>query len=187
MAKVRVPTPSELRQLLRYEPETGKLFWRERGPEWFNQGSRHTPDQKMRQWNSRYAGTEALKSKDAHGYLVGAIHNVKYKSHRVIWAMINDEWPSGDVDHINSDRGDNRDSNLRAASRSQNMRNRGATKSNSTGLKGVCWDASRRKWLAQIRIHGRNKYLGRYDTPELAHLAYKSAATKLHGDFARST
>jgi len=186
MAKTQIPTPNELRQLLRYEPETGKLFWRERGPEWFDRGYR-SAEGNAANWNARYAGTEAFTPKDAHGYLVGAIQNVKYKSHRVIWAMVYDEWPSGDVDHINSDRSDNRQNNLRAASRSQNMRNRGATKSNSTGLKGVCWDAGRQKWLAQIRVNGRNKYLGRYDTPECAHLAYKIAAAKLHGDFARST
>jgi len=187
MAKTQIPTPTELRQLLRYVPETGDLFWRERGVEWFADGVNRTAIHACRNWNARYAGSQAFTSKDAHGYLIGAIKNVKYKSHRVIWAMIYGEWPSGDVDHINSDRSDNREHNLRAASRSQNMRNRGATKSNSTGLKGVCWDAGRKKWLAQIRVDGRNKYLGRYDTPECAHLAYKSAAAKLHGDFARST
>lgn len=186
MAKKPLPSPEVLRQLLRYEPDTGKLFWRERGPGWFDQGLRHTPGQKMRQWNSRYAGTEAFTSKDAHGYLVGAIFNVKYKSHRVAWAMVSGEWPTGDVDHINCDRSDNRLSNLRLATRAQNMQNRGATRRNTTGLKGVCWDSGRKKWLAQIKINGRNTYLGRHDTPEQAHAAYLRAADLEHGEFARS-
>ena len=88
--------------------------------------------------------------------------------------------------HISSDRSDNREANLREADRSQNMRNRGATKRNSTGLKGVCWDAGKRKWLAQIKVDGRNKHLGRYDTPEEAHAAYIQAAMREHGEFARS-
>lgn len=185
MAKRPLPSPEDLRQLLRYEPETGKLFWKERGVEWFDEGPRRSASHKCSNWNSRYAGSEAFSSKDAHGYLVGAVFNVKHKAHRVIWAMDCGEWPSGDVDHINGDRSDNRRNNLRVASRSQNMQNRGATKSNSTGLKGVCWDAERQKWLAQIKVNGRNKYLGRFDASEKAHAAYVEATKNHHGDFAR--
>lgn len=43
MATKPLPTPTELRQLLRYEPETGKLLWRERGPQWFSEGYRLEP------------------------------------------------------------------------------------------------------------------------------------------------
>lgn len=186
MANKQIPSPEELRQLLSYDPETGKLFWKERGPEWFRDTEGRTAKHACKNWNARYAGLKAFISVDAHGYLIGAINNVKYKAHRVIWAMIHDAWPDGDVDHINSDRRDNRSANLRAADRSQNMRNRGATKRNSTGLKGVCWDAGKRKWLAQIKVNGRNKHLGRYDTPEEAHAAYVNASVRDHGEFARA-
>lgn len=186
MANKPIPSPDELRQLLAYDPETGKLFWKERGPEWFRDTDCRTAQHACKNWNARYAGREAFTSVDAHGYLIGAIQDVKYKAHRVIWAMVHGAWPDGDVDHVNSDRGDNREVNLRQADRSQNMRNRGATRRNSTGLKGVCWDGEKKKWLAQIKLDGRNKYLGRYDTPEEAHAAYVKAATREHGEFART-
>lgn len=186
MANKPIPSPDELRQLLAYDPETGKLFWKERGPEWFRDTDGRTAQHACRNWNARYAGQEAFTPKDAHGYRIGAIKDVKYKAHRVIWALVHGAWPVGDVDHVNMDRADNRIANLREADRSQNMRNRGATRRNSTGLKGVCWDGEKKKWLAQIKLDGRNKYLGRYDTPEEAHAAYVKAATREHGEFART-
>lgn len=56
-------------------------------------------------------------------------------------------------------------------------------KSNTSGIKGVTWDKSRCKWLAQIRFKGKLYYLGRYDTKEEAGNVRKIAEDKLFGEF----
>ena len=88
------------------------------------------------------------------------------------------------VDHINQIRNDNQRCNLRIASKSQNMSNRGPTKANTSGYKGVSWIASRRKWQATIQVNYKTSYLGRYNTPEDAARAYNEAALKFFGEFA---
>lgn len=186
MAKPQIPTPHDLRQLLRYEPKAGNLFWRERGVEWFNSGPNRTALHKCRNWNSRYSLKRAFTAHDAHGYLVGSIFDVKYKAHRVAWVLVHGEWPVGDVDHINGDSSDNRASNLRLATRSENMRNRGATKRGTSGLKGVSWDSGRRLWKAQIRHNYKNSFLGRFESEADAHAAYIDAMNQLHGGFSNS-
>lgn len=94
--------------------------------------------------------------------------------------------PAGlQVDHINGDSLDNRRLNLRVATNAQNNRNRGVSKNNTSGFKGVCWDGQTKKWVAHIETDGRQKKLGRFDTPKAAHAAYCSAAKELHQDFAR--
>jgi len=89
------------------------------------------------------------------------------------------------VDHIHHRTLDNRKSELRLCSPSQNQHNQGIRASNTSGYKGVSWHRQRQKWRAQIRLNRKNKYLGLYDTPEQAHAAYCLAAAELHGDFAR--
>ena len=59
MATKPLPSQEVLRQLLRYEPETGKLFWRERTPDMFSADGRD-PEWKARNWNSKLAGREAF-------------------------------------------------------------------------------------------------------------------------------
>ena len=128
MADKQLPTPETLRQLLRYEPETGKLFWRERGPEWFNNRAAGTPQEKAARWNMRWAGKMAFKSIDSLGYHQSRIgfygKPVQLRAHRVIWAIQTGSWPSSDVDHVNRIKTDNRWINLRVATRSQNLANR---------------------------------------------------------------
>jgi len=91
-----------------------------------------------------------------------------------------------DVDHINGDGLDNRRSNLRVATRSENLRNKGPQRSNTSGFKGVSWAKRARKWESQIRVDGKRRHLGYHPTPEAAHAAYCRAARELHGDFART-
>jgi len=89
------------------------------------------------------------------------------------------------ADHINHDTLDNRDSNLRIATRSENQHNRGANRNSSSGIKGVYWMKNDRKWVAQIRLNGKSKYLGSYDDPKSAQKAYCTAAKQLHQNFAK--
>lgn len=90
-------------------------------------------------------------------------------------------WP--ETDHINRNGLDNRRSNLRPATRSQNLMNRAALAKNATGYKGVRLEAG--KWRAVIKAYGVRKHLGYFLTPEQAARAYDAAAREMHGEFAR--
>jgi hypothetical protein len=88
------------------------------------------------------------------------------------------------VDHINGDGLDNRRCNLRPATPGENLCNRGATKSNKSGYKGIEMDKRNSRWRAVIRMNGIRKRLGVFDTAEDAARAYDAAAKELHGEFA---
>lgn len=96
--------------------------------------------------------------------------------------MLMDPAPGFFVDHINGDRLDNRRQNLRLATKSQNMMNRGKQKNNTTGYKGVT--RVNGAYVAQLQKDRKNYYLGTYATPEEAALAYNKAALAHHGEFA---
>lgn len=87
------------------------------------------------------------------------------------------------VDHINQNTLDNRRSNLRICTRSENTRNRKTPSTNKSGLKGAQRQGNR--WLAAIRVDGQRLLLGRFSTPEEAHEAYCKAAVMHFGEFAR--
>lgn len=108
-----------------------------------------------------------------------------YAAHRIAWYLHTQQDPGTyDIDHVNGDRSDNRACNLRLATRSQNMINTKKRQAGVSAYKGVSWDSQRSKWRAEIRINGKNKRIGRFDTELEAHLAYCKAAAEHHGDFA---
>lgn len=107
-------------------------------------------------------------------------------AHQLAWLLSHDEWPPRNIDHIDMDRANNRLSNLRLATPSQNGANRGRQKNNSSGLKGVAWNKGAKRWRAQIKANGKRRHLGYFDTAEEAHAAYQEAAASLFGDFART-
>ncbi|WP_108027035.1 HNH endonuclease [Burkholderia mayonis] len=88
-----------------------------------------------------------------------------------------------EVDHINGNRLDNRRSNLRVCLKSHNRKNRRINKNNASGFKGVDLLPGG-KWRAQIQYDGKQKNLGRFESPELAHEFYCLAADMMHGEFA---
>lgn len=178
MAKKPLPTPEQLRQLLRYDPETGRLFWKCRPDD-----NPNTLRRIVRNWNARFAGKEAFTSTRSDGYKVGMVGNRTFRAHRVIWAMVHSEWPEGEIDHIDCDRANNRIDNLRAASRTQNAHNyagRGSSK-----YRGVCWDQQNKKWACQIAIAGKQTRIGRFQSEIEAALAYDRAATEHFKDYAK--
>lgn len=167
-------TAQQVRKLLRYDPDTGELFWLPRPREMF----RAWGDYKA--WNARYANVQAFTSDCGKGYYIGSIHDRKYKAHRVIWLMQTGEWPTDEIDHINGIRGDNRWANLRVVSRAKNCRNMGLRPQNTSGVTGVRWSERDQKWRARIKVDGITKSLGHFDTIEAAAEA-RAAANIAYG------
>lgn len=118
------------------------------------------------------------------GYVRGYKDGSVSKMHRVIMGAQAGE----EVDHINGDALDNRKSNLRIATHSQNQSNRKTRHDSSTGYKGVYYDKTmsrRKRWGAKIYHEGKRIQIGRFFTPEEAAKAYDSIALKLKGQYAR--
>lgn len=90
-----------------------------------------------------------------------------------------------EVDHINSNRLDNRQSNLRLCSRNQNNMNTGIRKHNTSGYKGVSLHKATGKWAAGIVHNYKKIHLGLFSDKKEAARAYNVAASKLHPEFAR--
>lgn len=88
------------------------------------------------------------------------------------------------VDHQNGNTLDYRGENLRIATKSQNMQNRGKPRNNTSGYKGVTFYKPTQKWKAQIGYLGYRINIGYYLTAEAAARAYDAVAAKLFGEFA---
>lgn len=179
MDKRQPPSPEVLRKLLRYDPETGSLFWRERSAGAFQS------ERAAKSWNTRYANKQAFTALNNYGYFVGNVNYVTCLASRVAWAVTYGEWPNNDTDHINGDRTDNRLCNLRQATRSENHCNKGPQRNNTSGHKGVSWNKRAGRWEAAIGKDGHVKFLGRFEVLADAEAAYRAAATTIHGEFAR--
>lgn len=95
--------------------------------------------------------------------------------------------PTGDgeePDHVNGDGLDNRRSNLRPVTRSQNLMNQRMRDNNTSGFKGVSWHVQRGRWQSRIMFEKKSRYLGLYLNAEDAAHAYDDAARKFFGEFA---
>ena len=178
MADKNLPTPDQLRKLLDYDPETGRFWFKMRSREMFES------DRIFKSWNTKHAGREAFLVEHDLGYKKGGVLGVIIFAHRAAWAMTHGEWPEHGIDHINGNKADNRLANLRKATQSENMRNRGPQQNNKSGFKGVFWDNQKRQWTARITLQGKQTHLGGFPTPEAAHAAYAAFVNGHHGDFA---
>ena len=155
---------NELRRRLSYDPATGVLKWLDPISNAVKPGS--------------VAGNYTKP------YVHIKINGRLYGAHRVAWAIHHGEWPRMMVDHIDGDPHNNRASNLRLATRSQNNWNSSTRKDNKTGFKGVSIRGNG-KYRAKIAAHGKVYSLGDFESPEDAHEVYELASHLLHGDFAR--
>lgn len=178
MAAKPLPSQNILLQLLRYEPKTGKLYWRKRPVSWFEDG-KQTATWNANIWNGKNAGNEAFVNRLTHGHRYASIGKRKFLAHRVIWKMVHDE-DANDIDHINGDPSDNRLENLRNVPHIDNGRNMKRRKNNTSGHNGISWSKQHKKWCASIHIEYRKKHVGLFDNIEDAVAARKAAEAK-HG------
>jgi hypothetical protein len=141
------------------------------------------------EWLSQYKWF-AKWNKDKRGYYAcrnSARENGKQytiRMHREILGLQRGDKREGDhkepKETLNNQR-----SNLRIARKDQNQCNRASNSNNTSGFKGVAWYPKYGKWVARIGVSGKRIFLGYFDTAEEAHEAYRVAAEKYHGEFAR--
>lgn len=171
MATKEPPSPERLRELLRYEEATGKLFWRVRAESEFRL-PRHA-----KAWNSKNAGKEAGKA-DVRGYRYICVWRQYFYAHRIVWAMTRGEWPTLGIDHIDQDKTNNRANNLREVSQQINLMNGTMHRDNTSGFTGVFQKESG-NWAAEICLRRQRTYLGTFDSFEAAVEARKQAQDRL--------
>lgn len=172
-------TQSRLKEIYEYNPETGIFFRR--------------PDtSRSKWWNAKHEGQPAGWI-SAHGrvndtlpYLRLRIDGKSYFQHRCAWLYMTGEWPTNEVDHVNGQGLDNRWTNLREATKTENAWNTGIRSNNTSGFKGVSWSKDRQKWVATITVNGKFRRIGRFDTIEEARAAYDAESAKQHGEFLAS-
>lgn len=150
-------TADELRALVNYDPATG-LFTDKAGKQ---MGFMH-PD----------------------GYVLLNLDGVLYRANRMAWLYATGREPAGEVDHRDFDRANNAFENLREATHVDSARHRRAFRTNLLGMKGVRKHQASGRYEARIKVHGRSKTLGFFDTPDLAGHAYNKAAIASFGEFA---
>ncbi len=163
-------TQEIVRELLDYDPETGKLTWKERDRKWFK------TNRSCSVWNIRYGKKEAFLNLE-EGYFRGKITGKSHLAHRIIWLWMTGRWPE-QTDHINHIRTDNRWYNLREVSNKGNSRNQSRRKDNISGQTGIHFLKKRQKWRVYIMYDKKWISLGYYDSYDDAVSARKAAELK---------
>lgn len=169
MLKLTKEDEGYIRDNLRYDPETGELWW------------------------TKPLGTRPLDrpagSKQNQGYFMVDVEapsrRCRLLNHRLAWFLYYGFWPNDMLDHINGDRRDNRIANLRLASGSQNHGNMAARVGGSSKYKGVSWHKTIKKWKVSLCADRKRKHLGYYTSEEEAARAYDKAARETFGEYAR--
>jgi hypothetical protein len=134
----------ELKRILNYCPETGIFIWKIQANK-----------------NGAHIGDEAGWINQGHRYI--SISKRTYPAHRLAFLYMLGFLPPKHVDHINHIRNDNRWSNLRLASRTDNNRNQSLMPSNKTGIAGVSWFLAANKWRVYMNLEDRQIHLGLFD------------------------
>lgn len=151
-------THQRLTEVLVYEPDTGVFRWRKNRKK------------------CTAGGIAGSQRKD--GYISIKVDYNRYFAHRLAWFYSHVKWPAEEVDHINRSPGDNRLSNLRLATRSQNATNRKRQSNNASGFSGVSFHRASGKWHARVRLDGRDIHLGLFTEPGDAAMAVMSAVRR---------
>lgn len=162
---MKTMTAEKAKRIWRYDPATGDFFW-------------------LIQANQGVPPGNQAGCLDERGYLILSYKNRRYKGHRMAWLMMTGSAPLADVDHRDRNKSNNRFRNLREATRGQNVANAGKRSTNTSGFKGVSFHKKTGRWPASICSEGKLRYLGLFDTSEMAYGRYCAAARATFGDFA---
>lgn len=164
-------THAQLLQLLHYAPGTGVFTWmidRRRGK---NRNGHLIAS----------AGDVAGGVDKESGYVQLVFSGGRCRGHRLAVFYMTGSWPSGEVDHKNTIRSDNRWDNLRDVPRQTNKQNlRNARSDSKSGIQGVAWNGKLKKFMARIRVDAKQKCVGYFDTTEAAYNAYVVAKRQFH-------
>lgn len=155
-------TQTELKDTFKYNPETGQMLWK--NPK-----------------RPSYIGKEAGSFNNETGYRTLTINGKTYLTHRMVWLYVKGSLPPM-IDHINSNKLDNRINNLRPCTQKENSRNKATI--GKLGYKGVSKGYKTWKYAAKICVNGEVKHLGLYSTAREAAQIYDVAAVKYFGEFA---
>ena len=158
-------TQEYLKSIVKYSPESGVFIYLE-------------SDRK----NTRRDSGDIAGWSGGQGYNYIMINCSQYKVNRLAWLYMTGDWPAKLVDHKNTNKGDDRWSNLREASHSQNQANRNIQKNNTSGFKGVNL-TNDGKWEARVYFNKKKYYLGRFDDICDANNAVMAKREEVHGEF----
>lgn len=175
-----MPSIDYLNECLSYNPETGKLSWKKRP-------SNHFKNLRSENgFDTRFTDKEITSV--LRGYVRFELDSSSFYGHRIAWKLFTGKDPVNDIDHINGNTLDNRIINLRECTHTQNMRNQGIRKTNTTGYKGVTvhtFKSGNSRFKATIRNEGKYVHLGLFDTALEASMAYIKAVELFRGEFGR--
>lgn len=166
-AREQVLSIERLREVLDFSPETG-IF----------------------RWKVSLNGRSPVGSSPqtvANGYYVLSIDRCRFYQHRLAWFYVNSAWPAELIDHIDGDKRNNRISNLRLASPSQNYGN-GRSYGNGKFARGVSFDKRNTAascWIAKAKDHNSWVRIGSFPTEELAAAAYEKYCLDKWGNYLR--
>lgn len=157
---------AELLALVHYEPESGIFTWR------------------VSRGRCRAGAVAGSLTHTVSPYIHIRVGSRNYYAHRLAWLYVTGEWPASDLDHKDLDGTNNRFSNLREVTHQQNMFNRTVQADNRLGVKGVR-SVKSGSFVATITLSGKRHHLGSFASIDAAAAAYREAADRLHGEFAR--
>ena len=132
--------------------------------------------------DGRSAGKAAGTISTSHGYRNLHVEGKLYLAHRMIYLYCHGYLPPV-IDHIDTDKLNNRIENLRPATMEQNGYNSRMGKNNTSGIKGVSWHKVTGKWQVRLRVKGKQLWLGCYDDIKDAQAVMKRYREQLHGEF----
>lgn len=118
---------------------------------------------------------------DSDGYTIISVSGGSYKAHRLAFLFMMYRWPDGQVDHRDGIRSNNKWSNLRSSTHSQNQQNRKPNKGSVE--KGVTWIEKSRKWNVRLTEDERKRSFGRYESLEIACEVSRREQKRIHGEF----
>lgn len=154
-------TQAELKQLLIYDPVTGVFT---------NRVTR----------NSRSVAGHESGTVMVDGYRLIMVNHRRHLAHRLAWLYVHGQFPDQELDHKDGNRDNNSITNLRPATRKQNMENQKLSERNKSGCRGVSWKSSIGKWVVQVGHKGKQRHLGYFTNLNEAIMVAKQTRDQLY-------